>query len=147
MQYAGQGHRVDVPLPADAASRDLTALLRERFERAYRSAYGHVLGERRIEALTWRVVARLKSAEPAHPGTRGFSEDGPPEKGEREVRFVDRDGARRCGVFDRYRLKPGAEIAGPAIVEERESTIVIGPSGRAHVDEQLNVIVDLTRAH
>ena len=147
MHYAGQGHRVDVPLPANAAGSDLTALLRERFEHAYRSAYGHVLGERRIEALTWRVVACMKSGGPAHPGAQGFSEDGPPEKGEREVRFADGDGALRCRVFDRYRLKPGTEIAGPAVVEERESTIVIGPSGRARVDEQLNVILDLTRIH
>ena len=44
MHYAGQGHRVDVSLPADAANRDLAALLRERFVETYRSAYGHVLG-------------------------------------------------------------------------------------------------------
>ena len=147
MHYAGQGHRVDVPLPADAADRDLNALLRERFEDAYRSAYGHVLGERRIEALTWRVVARLKGTGPAHPDAQGFSEDGSPEKGEREVQFADGDGALRCRVFDRYKLKTGNEIAGPAIVEERESTIVIGPSGRARVDERLNVIVDVARVH
>ena len=147
MHYAGQGHRVDVPLPADAAGRDLPALLRERFEDAYRSAYGHVLGERRIEALTWRVVARLDGTDPGDPGGWGFREDGPSEKGERDVHFVDRDGALRCRVFDRYRLQPGAEIAGPAVVEERESTIVIGPSGRARVDERLNLVVDVTRAH
>ena len=143
MQYAGQGHRVDVPLPADAAGRDLAALLRERFEDAYRTAYGHVLGERRIEALTWRAVARLHRPDTGDHSGRGFREDGRPEKGERDVHFVDRDGALRCRVFDRYRLRPGAEIAGPAIVEERESTIVIGPSGQARVDENLNVIVEL----
>ena len=147
MHYAGQGHRVDVPLPADAADRDLTALLRERFEDAYRSSYGHVLGERRIEALTWRVVARLECPDPSHPGGQGFCRKGSPEKGEREVRFVDGDDPLTCRVLDRYRLKPGVEIAGPAIVEERESTIVIGPSARARVDERLNVIVDVARVH
>ena len=30
-------------------------------------------------------------------------------------------------VYDRYRLGPGATLQGPAIVEERESTTVIGP--------------------
>ena len=128
-------------------AEDLAALLRERFEDAYRSAYGHVLGGRRIEALTWRVVARLDGPDPGDPGDQGFCEDGPSEKGERDVHFVDRVGALRCRVFDRYRLQPGAEIAGPAVVEERESTIVIGPSGRARVDERLNLIVDVTRVH
>ena len=145
MHYAGQGHRVDVSLPADAANRDLAALLRERFEETYRSAYGHVLGERRIEALTWRAVARLEGTDSAHSQSHGFCEDGAAEKGERMVHFVDREGAMPCRVFDRYRLKPGTELAGPAIVEERESTIVIGPSRRARVDEHLNVIVDVTQ--
>ena len=147
MHYAGQGHRVDVSLPADAANRDLAALLRERFEDTYRSFYGHVLGERRIEALTWRVVARLEGADTAHSGSQGFCEDGAAEKDERMVHFVGSDGALPCRVFDRYRMKPGTELAGPAIVEERESTIVIGPAGRARVDEQLNVIVDVTPVH
>ena len=145
MQYAGQGHRVDVSLPADAANRGLAALLRERFEETYRSAYGHVLGERRIEALTWRAVARGEGTDSAHSQSHGFCEDGAAEKGERMVHFVDREGAMPCRVFDRYRLKPGTELAGPAIVEERESTIVIGPSRRARVDEHLNVIVDVTQ--
>lgn len=147
MHYAGQGHRVDVALPADAAHRDLAVLLRERFEDAYRCAYGHVLGERRIEALTWRAVSRLQRADPGDPAARGFCEGGSPEKGERDVHFVDGAGALRCRVFDRYRLRPGAEIAGPAIVEERESTIVIGPSGRARVDQKLNVVVEVGGLH
>src|SRR5207302_1668475 len=46
-------------------------------------------------------------------------------------------------VFDRYRLAPSVTVEGPAIIEERESTIVIGPGGQAWVDESLNVVVDL----
>jgi N-methylhydantoinase A/oxoprolinase/acetone carboxylase beta subunit len=46
-------------------------------------------------------------------------------------------------VYDRYRLQPGAELRGPAIVEERESTVVVGPRDRARVDHLLNLIVDL----
>jgi N-methylhydantoinase A len=47
-------------------------------------------------------------------------------------------------VYDRYALKPGAEFAGPAIVEERESTLIVGVGGRARVDDRLNVIVELS---
>jgi N-methylhydantoinase A/oxoprolinase/acetone carboxylase beta subunit len=46
-------------------------------------------------------------------------------------------------VFDRYALRPGMEIAGPGIVEERESTTVIGPRMRASVDAYLNLVVHL----
>jgi N-methylhydantoinase A/oxoprolinase/acetone carboxylase beta subunit len=47
-------------------------------------------------------------------------------------------------VYDRYKLGQGAELRGPAIVEEREATVVIGPGGSARVDDVLNLIVELT---
>jgi len=38
-------------------------------------------------------------------------------------------------VYDRYRLYPGAQFAGPAIIEERESTVVVGEDGRVSMDD------------
>ena len=46
-------------------------------------------------------------------------------------------------VYDRYALPVGAEIEGPAMVEERESTCVIGPEDRAVVDRHLNLVTEL----
>ena len=40
-------------------------------------------------------------------------------------------------------MTPGYAFEGPAIVEESESTLILGPDARARVDEQLNLIVDL----
>ncbi len=48
-------------------------------------------------------------------------------------------------VYDRYGLHPGAAFDGPAIVEERESTAVIGPGGHCGVDDHLTLIVELPR--
>jgi N-methylhydantoinase A len=45
-------------------------------------------------------------------------------------------------VYDRYALVPGAVFSGPAIVEERESTAVIGPNGRCRVDAGLTLVVE-----
>ena len=50
---------------------------------------------------------------------------------------------RRDPVYDRYRLAPGDAFDGPAIVEERESTVVLGPGARARIDDALNLIADL----
>ncbi|MEE9148209.1 MAG: hypothetical protein V3U27_12510 [Candidatus Tectomicrobia bacterium] len=49
-------------------------------------------------------------------------------------------------MYDRYSLEPGATFSGPAIVEERESTLIVSPRGRAKVDEYLNVIVEFVDA-
>jgi N-methylhydantoinase A len=51
-----------------------------------------------------------------------------------------------CPVYDRYALRPGVTVAGPAIVEERESTCVLGPRDRARVDEFGNLVVDIGAA-
>ena len=44
-------------------------------------------------------------------------------------------------VYDRYRLSPGAAFAGPAVIEEKESTVILGPEGGAQIDAAGNLIV------
>jgi N-methylhydantoinase A len=63
-------------------------------------------------------------------------------KGSRRAYFPESGGWVETAVYDRYALSPGAAVDGPAIVEERESTLIIGARGRGRVDERLNVIVE-----
>jgi N-methylhydantoinase A len=44
-------------------------------------------------------------------------------------------------TYDRGRLHPAAVVTGPAIVEEKDSTAVIGPGATATVDAVLNLVV------
>jgi N-methylhydantoinase A/oxoprolinase/acetone carboxylase beta subunit len=46
-------------------------------------------------------------------------------------------------VHDRYRLKPGLSLRGPAVVEERESTTVIGPDASFTLDAQGNLVIEI----
>lgn len=46
-------------------------------------------------------------------------------------------------VYDRYALAPGASITGPALIEERESTCVIGSGHVATVDAHFNLVANL----
>ena len=63
-------------------------------------------------------------------------------KGRRRVHFPD-TGYVDCTVYDRYGLTAGASCRGPAVVEERESTTVIGPDARFTIDKYLNLIIDI----
>ncbi|MEO0248358.1 MAG: hypothetical protein ABIN58_02220 [candidate division WOR-3 bacterium] len=65
-------------------------------------------------------------------------------KGTRQVYFPEYKGYVECPIYDRYRMKPGTELTGPAVVEERESTLVVGPGGRLRVDGHLNAIVEFS---
>jgi N-methylhydantoinase A/oxoprolinase/acetone carboxylase beta subunit len=64
-------------------------------------------------------------------------------KAERLVYWPERRDYVKSPIYDRYRLSPGSSIAGPAIVEERESTTVVPPRCTATVDEWLNLTVTL----
>jgi len=67
--------------------------------------------------------------------------DGDARKGTRAVYFDD--GYAETPIHDRYRMGPGTRIDGPAIVEERESTMVVGPGATARVAEDGSLIVEL----
>lgn len=64
-------------------------------------------------------------------------------KGERQVYIPEAGGLTACPVHDRYRLGPGLAVRGPAIVEERETTVVLLPGDEARVDEYASLIVDI----
>ena len=95
-----------------------------------------------IEAMSWRLAAtapvpnvRLNFG--GQPIGAGIS-----LKGTRPVYFQE-TGFADCNVYDRYALRPGDNFSGLAVVEERESTTVIGPGATVNVDAYLNLICDL----
>jgi N-methylhydantoinase A/oxoprolinase/acetone carboxylase beta subunit len=47
-------------------------------------------------------------------------------------------------VYNRYSVGAGATIHGPAVLEERESTMVIGPGAVATVDDVGNLVVEVS---
>ena len=66
-----------------------------------------------------------------------------PEKNRRVLRFTG-DGETIEGVvYDRYALNAGYSGEGPAVIEERETSIVIGPDARFRIDPELNLIIEL----
>jgi N-methylhydantoinase A len=114
------------------------------FEETYRRLYERLSESVPLEIINWRVV----SSSPA-PGVRlkagenGQSAAATAHKGSRRAYFPELGGYVDTPVYDRYALLPGANFAGPAIVEERESTVIVGPDCHFRIDEQLNLIVEL----
>ncbi len=143
MRYVGQGHEVSVALPGGVLSaRDLPAI-RAEFERTYKTLYGRKGPDVALEVINWRVVASGPRPDLHLKLPRATASGAEPRKGSRRAYFPEGGGYMDAAVFDRYALQPGMEFAGPAIVEERESTLIIGAHGRARVDEHLNIVVEL----
>ena len=64
-------------------------------------------------------------------------------KHERNVYFDELGAVTSCKIYDRYRLRQGNRIDGPAIVEEVDSTVVIHPGYYAEVDVYGKVTLNL----
>ncbi len=68
-------------------------------------------------------------------------------KGARLAYLPEEGGMMEVTVYDRYRLGPGSAFLGPAIIEERESTTVIGPGAAVTVDTEGNLVVEVKEPH
>ena len=141
--YRRQGFEIRVPVPAGELGPHSQATIRDAFEQAYGAIYGHVLPELELDVVSWRVVAEGPRPVLRAPDIEAGGAAGEALKGRRAVYMPEFDGFAEVPVYDRYRLAPGDAFAGPAIVEERESTVVLGPDARARIDDALNLIADL----
>ena len=134
MRYRGQGHEIAVPLPTRAYNAADAATLRAAFEGAYRRLYSRIIPGVEVEILSW--VLLLSAPPPAEsaavppsptPHTAEPARHRPvfdPELGE----FVT------VAIYNRRDLKPGAQIAGPAVIIEDETSTVVTRLFDATVD-------------
>ena len=142
MRYVGQGYELKIEIP----NRDLTESDRRTvnaaFYREHERAYGYADDTEPTEAVALRLTAVGKIRQPRlRRLDRGTGDAGDAVKSERPVHFAERGGAVPCKVYDRYRLKWGDRILGPAIVEEVDSTVVLHPDYRADVDLHGNILI------
>ena len=144
MRYVGQGHEIRVPLPAGQLDANQMPALVAAFEGVYRELYERLGPPVPIEILNWRVVSSGPQPDLRLQVVSAGAGDAPSaRKGERPAYFPETKGFAATPIYDRYRLAPGATFEGPAIVEERESTVIVGPGARCHIDKQYNLVVDL----
>jgi N-methylhydantoinase A len=136
MRYVGQGFDIPVPLPdtLDAAS------VQAAFLDAYQRLFDRRVEGPPVEVLSWRLHAT--GTRPAVPPVLGVATSGESRKGSR-LAWFPQAGLVETAVHDRYRLKPGLVLRGPAVVEERESTTVIGPDASFLLDAQGNLVIEI----
>ena len=147
MRFSGQGYEIAVDLPDGPYAAADVARLRDAFFDAYAASYGDRAFDRAdaVELVHFRIAASGPVAPMALqslPARDASAADA--RKGHRRVYFPEANGFTDCPVYDRYQLRAGDRFDGPALVEERESTVVIIPHSQAHVDRDGNIIVDLT---
>jgi N-methylhydantoinase A len=116
-----------------------------RFHEAHRLRYGHMAQNEAIEIVNFQVTAIGMMRKPKSKKFKIASKPKPLADGIRPVYF----GAARAlqtPVFHRQALAPGVRIKGPAVIEEKTSTIVVYPKQIARIDEYLNIEITFERS-
>jgi N-methylhydantoinase A/oxoprolinase/acetone carboxylase beta subunit len=140
MRYVGQAYELEVPLAAPvtpASVREVVAA----FHAVHERVYGYARVQQPVEFVNFRAVHRYPLPEPrvrpAGP-TTGAPDDA--RIGARPAYFAP-EGFVPTAIHDRARLPTGAQVNGPAIVEQADTTTVIPPGYRAVVDASFNLRV------
>jgi N-methylhydantoinase A len=131
LRYVGQSYELTVPAGGDLAGR---------FHAEHDRVYGFSAESEPIECVSLRLttVGRI-----AKPPPRALAPGGPPEpRSRRDVYFAEAGGYVDCPIHDRYALGAGARLAGPAVVEEFDSTTVVHPGYALRVDDHGNLLVE-----
>ncbi|TPJ66789.1 hydantoinase/oxoprolinase family protein [Mesorhizobium sp. B2-6-1] len=145
MQFVGQTHIINVPLPSSSVTRqELQAL----FEKAYFARFKVELPE--IRANLVNLNTSVTGVRPAIDLSRLIDPAGRAktlDEARREIRPVWYSGRwHDTPVYAREELPLDVIIEGPAILEQMDATTVLEPGDRARSDADGNIIIDIGEA-
>ena len=138
MRFVGQGAETNVPI----SERDFTKVkkeeVRRRFDGVYEKLYGRTYPDSEVEFINFKVRAslpeRLLQLPKLKKKKKGQSLD-EAIKGQRKAYSPLARDFVLYTVYDRYKLFPTAKFRGPAIIEERESTLIVGEDALVSTDD------------
>jgi N-methylhydantoinase A/oxoprolinase/acetone carboxylase beta subunit len=140
MRVRGQVHALEVPLP-DGALDAAIAAMPLAFSERYVAAYGVAPGPKlQLTALRVRVVRPTRSAA-SSPSEVSPSGRAPEPVSTRPAYFAEFRDFVDTSVFDWSGLAPGDSIVGPAVVQARDTTVVVPPARVATLDRDRNLVL------
>jgi N-methylhydantoinase A len=131
LRYVGQSFELTIPAGDE---------LLERFHAEHDRTYGFAAPEEPVEVVSLRLTSVGTIAKPPPRPLETGGEAEPKEH--RPVYFAESDGYVDCPIYDRYALPAGATFAGPAVVEEFDSTTVVHPGFAVTVDDAGNLVIE-----
>lgn len=150
LRHFGQGRELSVEISPELIASGNIDGIAEAFYSAHQSRYGHVHRNLTPELITCRISLSAEAVSlPIGGQTEGPDENFrlvPTPKATREVYFPELGEMRLTNVYERSKLRPGTVFEGPAIIEERECTIVAGPSAVIEVHPTLSLFMTPRRA-
>jgi N-methylhydantoinase A/oxoprolinase/acetone carboxylase beta subunit len=155
MRFVGQGSETNISVPNGDFAKFQKTDIRRSFDEVYEKLYGRTYPESEVEFINFRVRASLPARLLKIPKLVVKAKLNVHKKGQALDAAIK--GKRQAfspvvhdfipyTVYDRYRLFPGAEFTGPAIIEEKESTLIVGEGAHVATDEFGFLWIDLKEA-
>jgi N-methylhydantoinase A len=143
MRYAGQGYEITIPcaMPLNA---DSLQVLRAEFDELHQKMFGHTAPDEPVEIVSYRLrgIGKVPAVKLRTFAVKGHSL----EKALREHRPICFEGETLdCPVYQREFIDVGAEVSGPAIIDQLDCTTLIPPGHYARVDKFKNLILTKER--
>lgn len=144
MRYSGQDHALEVTLTADKIDDAAIAAAVDAFVAQYHNLYGKIDDDNPVEFASVRVVLSEQGSTIALPAPTASAPAAPAST----RRMIEPDSSvSDAPVFNRGTLAAGQIIEGPALIEERESTTVLGRGDRMTVDASGALVIDVASPH
>jgi len=132
VRYTGQGHEIEIPIPARPLSPDDLDAVRSDFETRFRSIFNWTIAGAELEALSWKVLVTTAPAAPPESSLESATADAIPS-GSTMVFDGDRGEMTRIDFFERSSLAAGNVVRGPAIIVEDETSTFVPAAFAARI--------------
>ncbi|MXP60652.1 hydantoinase/oxoprolinase family protein [Pantoea sp. Taur] len=142
VRYVGQGSELTVMLPDTFLSHGDVQALIDTFEAAHLARFGRTLPGQGVEVVNWR--GRVQTTPPTLNTSDQLRHPEPDAREKSLQVYLGREqGYRPCRVIPRSLLVTRVAVQGPALLQEKECAIYVGPGASAQLDEQGNILMEL----
>lgn len=143
-RFSGQSLELLIDVPLGPYDTDAQGIFERCFLERYREKFGQAPQRSDIELINIRVVLTAPAGNVARP-ERAVANDAASTQplGSRNVYFPTEKGYVNTAIYDRFKLRPGQTVEGPAIIQEPMSTVVVGPDAYANLQKSGDIIITL----
>ncbi len=143
IRYLGQAFEISMPLESDGVDDEALSKLVDEFHRRHESLNGYTMPDRSVEIVTLRLG--LSAIRPTDEAEAQAAAATPVEMAIETYRKVwfPVSGFVKTPIYNRTRLGPGHRFAGPAVVEQTDSTTIVPPDALVEIDALGNLHVEL----
>ena len=144
-KYPAQIHELTIPINSSGELTEASiGEMEQTFHDLHERMFTYSVRESPVDLFHWRVVAHRKVDSPLTPAfPEAAKQLAAAAKASRKVYFGDIDDYRETKIYDGDMLERGMTVTGPAVVEQKNTTIVIFPGQSLDVNEYGDFVLDL----